>query len=91
MRVKIEQDFVLAAGADVRSLDKLIGSMYTVASGDPMNTETAHSIDPNPPGQTGPKPIVFVVDDDISVRESLELLIPCVGWTAECFESVHLS
>ncbi len=25
-------------------------------------------------------PIVFVVDDDISVRESLELLIRCEGW-----------
>ncbi len=24
--------------------------------------------------------IVFVVDDDISVRESLELLIGCEGW-----------
>ena len=27
-----------------------------------------------------PKPIVFVVDDDISVRESLELLIKFAGW-----------
>jgi FixJ family two-component response regulator len=26
------------------------------------------------------KPIVFVVDDDVSVRESLELLIDCAGW-----------
>jgi len=26
-------------------------------------------------------PIVFVVDDDISVRESLELLIHNAGWT----------
>lgn len=25
-------------------------------------------------------PIVFVVDDDVSVRESLELLIRCKGW-----------
>jgi FixJ family two-component response regulator len=25
-------------------------------------------------------PIVFVVDDDLSVRESLELLIRCAGW-----------
>jgi FixJ family two-component response regulator len=32
-------------------------------------------------------PIVFVVDDDISVRESLELLIRCEGWKPECFES----
>jgi FixJ family two-component response regulator len=27
-----------------------------------------------------PTPTVFVVDDDVSVRESLELLIGCAGW-----------
>jgi FixJ family two-component response regulator len=32
-------------------------------------------------------PIVFVVDDDISVRESLELLIRCEGWQPEVFAS----
>jgi FixJ family two-component response regulator len=32
-------------------------------------------------------PIVFVVDDDISVRESLEALIRCEGWQPETFES----
>jgi FixJ family two-component response regulator len=34
-------------------------------------------------------PIVFVVDDDISVRESLELLIRCEGWQPEIFESAQ--
>ena len=33
------------------------------------------------------KAIVFVVDDDISVRESLELLIKSAGWQAETFAS----
>jgi FixJ family two-component response regulator len=33
------------------------------------------------------KPIVFVVDDDISVREALELLIKFAGWQAETFAS----
>jgi len=33
------------------------------------------------------KPIVFVVDDDISVRESLELLIKFAGWEPETFAS----
>lgn len=33
------------------------------------------------------KPIVFVVDDDVSVRESLELLIRSEGWQAEIFAS----
>jgi FixJ family two-component response regulator len=32
-------------------------------------------------------PIVFVVDDDISVRESLELMIRSAGWLPELFES----
>jgi FixJ family two-component response regulator len=33
--------------------------------------------------------IVFVVDDDISVRESLELLIRNAGWRPEMFESAQ--
>lgn len=34
-----------------------------------------------------PTPIVFVVDDDVSVRESLELLIKSAGWRPETFVS----
>jgi len=47
------------------------------------------------PGQSKPSPkshatpIVFVVDDDISVRESLELLIRSEGWQPETFESAQ--
>jgi FixJ family two-component response regulator len=47
------------------------------------------------PGQSksSPKshatPIVFVVDDDISVRESLEMLIRSEGWQPETFESAQ--
>jgi FixJ family two-component response regulator len=33
--------------------------------------------------------IVFVVDDDISVRESLELLVRNAGWRPETFESAQ--
>lgn len=36
-----------------------------------------------------PTPIVFVVDDDISVRESLELLIQSAGWQPEIFASAQ--
>lgn len=32
-------------------------------------------------------PTVFVVDDDVSVRESLELLIQSAGWRSETFDS----
>src|SRR5207248_4619292 len=33
--------------------------------------------------------IVFIVDDDISVRESLELLVRNEGWQAETFQSAQ--
>lgn len=36
---------------------------------------------------TLPAPIVFVVDDDVSVRESLEALLRLEGWQVEIFES----
>ena len=39
------------------------------------------------PSVTHAPPIVFVVDDDVSVRDSLELLIQCEGWHAETFAS----
>ena len=35
------------------------------------------------------KSIVFVVDDDISVRESLDLLIHAAGWQPELFASAQ--
>src|SRR6185369_4331274 len=35
------------------------------------------------------KPIVFVVDDDVSVGESLELLIDVAGWQPETFASAE--
>jgi FixJ family two-component response regulator len=35
------------------------------------------------------KAIVFVVDDDISVRESVELLIKSAGWTPETYASAR--
>jgi len=34
-------------------------------------------------------PIVYVVDDDVSVRESLEALIRCAGWEPETFASAQ--
>lgn len=34
-------------------------------------------------------PVVFIVDDDVSVRESLELMIRCAGWQAIAFASAR--
>lgn len=39
------------------------------------------------PSGSSAMPIVFVVDDDVSVRESLELLIHAAGWRVETFAS----
>lgn len=39
-----------------------------------------HAGKPSPP-----LPVVYVVDDDVSVRESLELMIRCEGWQPEIF------
>ena len=35
----------------------------------------------------GPTPVVFIVDDDLSVRESLQSLVRSAGWQAETFSS----
>lgn len=34
-------------------------------------------------------PVVYVVDDDVSVRESLELLIRSAGWQPQVFGAAH--
>lgn len=44
-----------------------------------------HELGARPMSNT--RPVVFVVDDDISVRESLESLIRNEGWQAETFAS----
>jgi FixJ family two-component response regulator len=48
---------------------------------------TCHELEA--PLQFDVRPIVFVVDDDISVRESLELMIRCEGWQPQTFSSAH--
>ena len=35
------------------------------------------------------RPIVFVVDDDVSIRDSLELLISSAGWQVETFATAQ--
>jgi FixJ family two-component response regulator len=36
-----------------------------------------------------PKPIVFIVDDDESMREALKMLVECEGWQARTFASAQ--
>jgi FixJ family two-component response regulator len=56
----------------------------------------AHMAPANPPNKETPSsalsrgtPVVFVVDDDVSVRESLELMIRFAGWRPELFSSAE--
>jgi FixJ family two-component response regulator len=56
----------------------------------PVGTEMAQASTPNRDvraARPGPRPLVFVVDDDISIRESLELLVRSAGWLVETYES----
>jgi FixJ family two-component response regulator len=51
------------------------------------NRASPHASHVKPVGPSHGEPIVFVVDDDISVRESLEGLIRFAGWQTEVFAS----
>jgi FixJ family two-component response regulator len=52
------------------------------------DTKAPDHVSPLPPRPTA-TPIVFVVDDDVSVRESLDLLIRNEGWKPMLFESAR--
>jgi FixJ family two-component response regulator len=54
-----------------------------------MSAGRAFHVSTGPHPMPHAPPIVFVVDDDISVRESLELLISSAGWVPETFESAQ--
>jgi FixJ family two-component response regulator len=54
-----------------------------------MNASISAVSDMNASPMAASRPVVFVVDDDISVRESLELLIAAAGWRPELFASAR--
>lgn len=54
-----------------------------------MGLSSAPDIELRSPPMSQAKPIVFVVDDDVSVRESLEGLIGSEGWQVETFASAR--
>jgi FixJ family two-component response regulator len=54
-----------------------------------MNPTIAPRLESKSSPMSQTTPIVFVVDDDVSVRESLELLIRCAGWEPETFASAQ--
>ena len=50
-------------------------------------TRSTSDVEPGATLSLSRQPVVFVVDDDVSVRESLELLITYAGWRCETFTS----
>ncbi len=54
-----------------------------------MNLASAGYLTPRSSAVPQDVPIVFVVDDDISVRESLELLIGSTGWEPRAFATAQ--
>ena len=52
-----------------------------------MDTATNFSLAPRSCSMAAVKPLVFVVDDDVSLRDSLGFLIANAGWRAELFAS----
>src|ERR1700751_1167465 len=61
------------------STDPSAATIYSASAGRVDKVESRQMSDVTP--------IVFVVDDDVSVRESLELLIRAAGWQPETFAS----
>ncbi len=63
--------------------------IMTIPSQAPFNPAHMRNFGVEPrTGSTG-APIVFVVDDDISVRESLEIMIGFEGWQPQTFSSAR--
>jgi FixJ family two-component response regulator len=68
------------------------GGRYFILLSDPPPHEGSFSVKPETPKKTQPtgcEPVVYIVDDDVSVRQSLGLLFRSVRLHAELFESAN--
>jgi FixJ family two-component response regulator len=52
-----------------------------------MLTTTGCATEARVPAMAGDEPFVFIVDDDVSMREAIELLVEESGWRSESFGS----
>ena len=73
-KLATEQFTFTVSGIDHQARAKLIWNKSFAAPSSPVSHAT---------------PVVFVVDDDVSIRESLEPLIRCEGWQTEVFASAR--
>ena len=88
LREKHSLEFGRFLSGESRMVGKRIETSARRADGTEFPIElTITRIVKERPMQSNPTPIVFVVDDDISVRESLELLIRSAGWRPETYSS----
>jgi FixJ family two-component response regulator len=62
---------------------------HSYPTGDIVRLQHAHLAMSGGTTMSPATPIIFVVDDDISVRECLELLVRCEGWQPEIFASAQ--
>ena len=63
--------------------------MTSMHSASVMTIEPGQSYPLPAPAEAGASFVVFVVDEDATVRDSLELLIESAGWQAETFASAQ--
>src|SRR5207247_4141396 len=81
----------VARGAHQSTGDEVnMGTVGTDPSATAIHSESAgHADEVRGRQMSDVTSIVFVVDDDVSVRESLELLISAAGWQPETFASAQ--
>jgi FixJ family two-component response regulator len=76
-------------GGELRTIHMLVPNAGVPSIMPKMDRGGAVDDDAGPSVASRGKPIVFVIDDDVSVRKSLESLICGAGWQPEIFESVQ--
>lgn len=68
---------------------EITGACPTESTGDKLNCASVRDYSLEVVTMPQVTPVVFVVDDDISIRESLEMLIRCEGWQPQLFASAR--
>lgn len=76
-------------GAAIRSNDGAHSELLPTWNKQSAPAAVAHGQEPQSSNPSPVPPVVFVVDDDVSVRDSAELLIRQAGWQPETFACVR--